>query len=608
MDSLRIAAVAVRFGMRASPLRLLCYLVLALITGMVPVMLAWFTKMLLDRLGGTATHNLTLLAFAVAGTGLLGALIPHLSRYLMAEYSRAVSLATQDRLYAKVNTFNGLRNFENPEFHNQLRVAQHTGSAAPVRVADSAINLCRTFITTAAFLGSLWTISPPITLVVLVSAIPMLIGEVRLARQRADAFVNISSRERREVFYAGLLANLQAAKEIRLFGIGDLLRTRMRVVRKEADAMRRSLDRRTVSLEGGLGLLAMLVSGGGLVWIVIRAGRGELTVGDVAMFLAAIAGVQGGLSSAATSIAFAHQDLLNFRRYLEVLDTPADLPEPAKTVALPPLRRGIELRDVWFRYSPDRPWILRGVNLFIPHGTSLGLVGRNGAGKSTLVKLICRFYDPERGAILWDGVDVRDVPIAQLRQRLSAVFQDYMHYDLSARENIGIGDLDRLDDLDAVRASARLAGIDDKISALSDGYETALTRLFLSSSGKDDGVLLSGGEWQRVALARSFMRKEPELLILDEPSSGLDAAAEYEVHQRLREHRSDRTSLLISHRLGTLRDADMIVVLADGVIIEQGRHDSLIHAEGEYAELFRMQANGYQLDTAAAAPAGFVLR
>ena len=268
------------------------------------------------------------------------------------------------------------------------------------------------------------------------------------------------------------------------------------------------------------------------------------------------------------------------------------------SIMLPPLRRGIELRDVWFRYSDNHPWVLRGVNLVIPHGCTTALVGLNGAGKSTLVKLLCRFYDPTRGAILWDGVDLREVEPAQLRDRISAVFQDHMNYDLSAAENIAVGELSALDDRTRIEAAAVTAGIHDTVHALPNGYDTLLTRIFFGAGGDEDngdaGVVLSGGQWQRIALARAFVRDRRDLMILDEPSSGLDPQAEGEVHARMREHRRDATSLLISHRLNTVKNADVIAVVEDGLVVELGSHAEVMAAGGTYARLFRLQSAGYR--------------
>jgi ATP-binding cassette subfamily B protein len=251
----------------------------------------------------------------------------------------------------------------------------------------------------------------------------------------------------------------------------------------------------------------------------------------------------------------------------------------------------------------------------IPFGAAVALVGHNGSGKSTLVKLLCRMYDPTRGAIYWDGVDLREVPVDELRQRIGAVFQDYMEYDLSAAENVALGDLDALGDRDRIAAAAERAGVHGVLSGLPRGYDTLLSRQFFGAPGEsgqtgETGVSLSGGQWQRVALARSLLRDGCDLLICDEPSAGLDPEAEYQVHTRLRAYRGGRTSLLISHRLGAIRDADHIVVLAQGQVVEEGTHGHLLAAGGTYARMFDLQAQGYRTDDArpalplAALPAG----
>ena len=257
----------------------------------------------------------------------------------------------------------------------------------------------------------------------------------------------------------------------------------------------------------------------------------------------------------------------------------------------------MELRDVWFRYGDRQPWILRGVDLVIPAGRSVGLAGLNGAGKSTLVKLLCRFYDPTRGQILWDGVDLRELCPRELRRRLGATVQDYIEYDLTARENIALGDLTALTDRGRrVEQAAELAGVHDKLTGLPHGYDTLLSRIFFSEQDKEDagtGLVLSGGQWQRLALARSLIRSDADLLILDEPSSGLDPEAEHTVHRRLRDHRAGRAGLLISHRLSALREADTIAVLEDGRIAETGPHRELVRRGGSYARLVALQACGY---------------
>jgi ATP-binding cassette subfamily B protein len=340
--------------------------------------------------------------------------------------------------------------------------------------------------------------------------------------------------------------------------------------------------------------------------------RSGITVGDVTAFLAAVAALYATAGSTAAALGQGYQALLLFGAYTALMantiDPPLDhaIPSSVRRVAgrvhnrvlpntaVPTAPRGIEFRDVWFRYQPTGAWVLRGVNFEVPHRASVGLVGLNGAGKTTLIKLLCRLYDPQRGQILWDGEDIRMLDPAAVRGRIGAVFQDFMTYDLTARENIGLGEPARMGDEAAIRRAAQIAGVHDDIAALPLGYDTTLSRVHFPDDGDERALaLLSGGQWQRLALARAFLR-DAELLILDEPSSGLDAAAEAAVHERLRALRRDRTSLLISHRLGTLRDADRLVVIDSGVVAEVGTHEDLVAAGGPYAQLFALQARGYQ--------------
>ncbi|MEE6261321.1 ABC transporter ATP-binding protein [Plantactinospora sonchi] len=588
---------------RGAPWTALPYAVLTLAAGALPVVIAWLTKLVVDGLvAGVALGTLLTHAAGLALAGLLVAVTAHVTQYLSTEVDRAVGLAAQERLFTAVDRFIGLVRFENPHFLDRLRLAQQPGgmSPYPCRAVDGVLGIGRTGFTIIGFLGSLFLLSPVMTGLVVLAGLPTLAAQLALSRRRARMIWEIGPAERREFFYSGLLSTVEAAKEVRLFGIGAFLRDRMLANRRVADVAKRAMDRQQVRVQAGLGLLAATVSGGGLLWAVSSAHQGRLAVGDIMMFAAAVAGVQGALTTLAGDIARTHQALSMFDHYVAVTAAGPDLPLAAAPRKVPPLRTGIEVRDVWFRYSTRHEWALRGVDLHIPHGQALALVGRNGAGKSTLVKLLCRLYDPTRGAILWDGVDIREFDVAELRVRIGAVFQDYMEYDMTAAENIALGDLESLDDRRRIRAAAEQAGIDDTLSGLPHGYDTLLSRLFFSEDDRQNpetGVVLSGGQWQRLALARAFLRDRRDLMILDEPSSGMDAEAEHRIHASLTAHRGGQTSLLISHRLGAVRDADQIVVLAGGRVVEQGDHRTLVAAGGDYAHLFALQAAGYQPET-----------
>jgi ATP-binding cassette, subfamily B, bacterial len=590
--------LACALAVKAAPGTLAGYVILTLAVGTLPVATAWLTKMVLDGLvSGAPLHTLVQQGAGLSAAGVVTGTVPHATQYLRAELDRQVGLLTQDRLFAAIDGFVGLGRFEDPHFLDRLRLAQQAGRMTPNQLVNGTLGIGQAVTTIAGFLGSLYLISALMAVLVLASGVPTLIAEIALSRRRVKMYWGLGPVERRESFYSSLLSSVEAAKETRLLGIGAFLRARMLADRRTSNAARRSVDRREAFVQSGLGLLAALVSGGGLMWAVSAARAGHLSIGDITVFVGAVAGVQGAVTMLTAQIASSHEALLMFDHFVAVTTAGPELPTAASPRALPPLHGEIELRDVWFRYSAEQPWILRGVNLRIPYGQTLTLVGLNGAGKSTLVKLLCRFYDPTRGAVLWDGVDLREIEPAELRQRIGAVFQDYMRYDMTAAENVGLGDLEAFEDTSRIQAAARRADIHGTLIGLPRGYDTLLSRMFFMESEKDApeaGVVLSGGQWQRLALARAFLRDKRDLMILDEPSAGLDAEAEHEIHASLTQHRKGQTSLLISHRLGAVRDADAIVVLRDGVIVEQGNHASLMADDGDYARLFRLQASGYQ--------------
>lgn len=587
---------ALLVAVRTAPGWVALQAVLTVLSAVAPVATVWLMKAVLDAL---TSHRTGLLLPATAGlvaAGLATTVLPAIGKYGQAQLGRLLGRRGQADLYRATERLTGLARLEDPAFRDRLRLAQQAGRTGPGAVLSGVLGISRDILMVAGMIGVLAAISPVMVAVALLGLAPALAAQVKLAKARARTQWQISPVQRRELFYAELLTSPAAAMELRLLGLSGLFRGRMLAELATADTKCRRLDGRELRVQAALGLLSAAMLGGGLAWAVTAAGRGELTAGAVSAFAGAVAALLGGLGGLVSQVAETYQALIMYGHHRAVLAAEPDLPAAAEPRPVPPLRHGIELRDVWFRYGPDQPWVLRGVDLVVPYGKAVALVGLNGAGKSTLVKLLCRFYDPERGSVRWDGIDLRDLSVAGLRDRIGAVFQEHMEYELSIAENIGVGEVSALGDNARIEAAAQRAGMDRTIRALPRGYRTLLSRMFMDTEDGDPhvGLLLSGGQRQRLAVARAFMRDRRDLLILDEPSSGLDAAAEHDIHRRLRERRQDATSVLISHRLNTVRDADRIVVLAGGRVVEQGTHDELLSAGGGYAELFELQASGYQ--------------
>ncbi len=593
---LQTIGAALRLQLAAAPVAAAVLLVLALAGGSVAALVGWLTQQLFDELARGAAidaHRATMFAIATALSGGSAIVVFQLGAYLELAARAKVTLRVERSLMTKVVALAGLRHFEDPSFLARLRLAEEAAHEAPQELTSLATSLFRAVVSVVTLTAVVAAVAPAIAgLLLVVGAVGL---GAQLVRNRWSAQVSeaLVHTHRWRDFYRALLIDVRAAKEIRLFGLGELLLGRLTRASGKAAAGELCVAGRGVAIQAALAATTAIVTAGSTWVIVGRVIEGRATLGAVSLFLAAVAGIQNAFGGVVFQLGAAGRNALTFRNYLEVMELPTT--PPGQLPDAPALRRGIEIRDAWFRYTPDGPWVLRGVDLWIPAGETVGVVGLNGAGKTTLIKLLCRFYDLERGQILWDGADVRGLDTASLHRRMSATFQDFMTYEFSAAENIGLGNAATLDDHDRIRAAARLADIDEQLAALPNGFATTLSRTLVAEDGAAEaaGTTLSVGQWQRVALARSLTRPDADLLLLDEPSSGLDAEAEHRVHRTLARHGAGRTRLLISHRLGSLRGADRIAVLGQGRICELGTHDELIARGGAYARLFSLQAAGY---------------
>jgi ATP-binding cassette subfamily B protein len=589
----RVLREAVALSWRANAGATVLLWVLAATGGFTPALAAWLARLLIDDLVQHVPDEgraLLLVAGGAAAT-LLTVVCGQVGTLVSASLQRAITLTVQDTLYAKVDSWPGLRYFEDPAVQDRLRLAEQGAGVAPQSATALMSEALSGIITIASFTGALVLLWPPIGALLAVAAVPAIAAQRSAARRGTRvAELNISA-IRRQVMFERLLTDPSTAKEVRIYGLGHLLRAWLLTSLRQTTGRDMIAARRSVRSQSGLGLLAAAVTALAGIIAVREVIDGRLTLGGMTLVTAAVVGVQSALGGLMSQAGATMQALALMRHYVELLAMPPDLPDG--TLAAPPLRNAIEFRDVWFRYDPAGPWVLRGVTLTLPAGQATGLVGVNGAGKSTLVRLLCRLYDPDRGEIRWDGADIRSFRVETLRRRLAATFQDFARYEMSAADNIGVGDIPRMGDRSAVRGAAAAVGLDATLAGLPEGYDTLLSQVFLDNE-EQRGVYLSGGQWQRVALARSLMRDDPDLVILDEPNSGLDAEAEDELHRALLDRRSRATTLLISHRLGALRDADRLVVLSDGKVEQQGTHAELLTLGGGYARLFRLQAAGYR--------------
>ena len=586
---------------QASPLLCLLSLILTLIQALVPVGTAWIMKLIFDEVQRSLTTDATVemstiftLIFFQAILLLVSKILPSVQQYYSKELGRSLKIEIQRNVYEQINRFAGIRYYESPEFHDLFRLSQQGAQMGPEMMINTMTGMVRGVTTLISFIVVVAALSYWMVGLLLLTIIPQLLIMTKIGGQRFSLAFELSSDERKSFYYGHILGATENAKEIRLFGLGGYLLDKLIDSYTHIHAAEREQDRRELRLTSGLELLATGVTAVTFGVIVIRAVRRFITLGDVTLYHSAIGAVQGSLHEIVFGMAQLNENALFFSHYDRLMKLPQPIEVTPDPLPMPPLAGVIELKDVWFRYADNLPWILKGVNLTLPIGSCLALVGLNGAGKSTLVKLLTRMYDPTKGEILWDGVDINRFDPADYRAKLGTVFQDFVNYDLSARENIGLGNIELIEDLPAIRNAAYQAGAAPFIESLPEQYDTILSR-WLLDGGDEAGTDLSGGQWQRIAIARTFMR-QADLLMLDEPTAALDAEAEYDMYARFTSLIEGKTAILISHRFSTVRMADRIAVLAGGEIVEEGAHADLMkRPNGIYRELYRKQAERYEM-------------
>ena len=480
-----------------------------------------------------------------------------------------------------------LAHFEDSEFYDKLTRARREASSRPLSLVTRTFGLGQNAISLVSYGSLLFQFSPWAVAVLLLAGLPSFLAETKFSGDAFRLFRWRSPETRMQLYLETVLAREDHAKEVKLFGLGPLLLGRYRDIFDKLYRDDRDLTVRRESWGFGLGLLGTLTLYGAYAWIAASTVVARISLGQMTMYLMLFRQGQAAVSAMLSAIGGMYEDNLYLSTLYEYLETPVP---PSLGVAQRGAKPddGIRFEHVGFTYPGASEPALHDIDLHIRPGESLALVGQNGSGKTTLIKLLTRLYSPDSGRILLDGTDLRDWDESTLLQRIGVIFQDFARYQMRVGENVGAGDVSHFEDEARWREASDKGMASDFIDSLPAGFQTPLGKWF------NDGRELSGGQWQKIALARAFMRSRADILVLDEPTAAMDAQAEATIFERFRELAGGRIAILISHRFSTVRMADQIIVIQDGRIVEHGSHEQLMAQAGHYAHLFSLQAQGYR--------------
>jgi ATP-binding cassette subfamily B protein len=586
---------AVGFVAEAAPGWSLLGAGLVILQGLLPLASLYLMKLIVDAvIAGVAAPD-PKAAFAriaayvglAAGVALATAALQSAGQFVKEAQGLRVADHMTGMLHAKSVEVD-LAYYEDPRYFDTLHRAQEEAPYRPVAIVGGLLQIGQATVSLAAMAALLVTLHWGVALVLVAATVPGVLVKAGTARARYRWRRARTARERLAGYFGWLLTHPTYAKEVRLFGLGAPFMRRFRDVRGELRREILAISARRSALDLATQAVATAAVFGSYGFIAHRALGGAITVGGLVMYFQAFQRGLGSLRDVLGGLADLYEHNLFLANLVEFLGLDTKVREPDRPAPIPrPIRRGVVFDGVWFRYPSTTRDVLRDVRLTIGAGEIVALVGDNGSGKTTLVKLLCRLYDPTAGSITLDGTDLRRFGVAELRREIGVLFQDYARYDLTAAENIRIGDAELSEGDPRVAEAARAAGADAIIARLPHGYATTLGAMF------EDGEQLSVGEWQKIALARAFVR-DAQLVVLDEPTSSLDAKSEFEAFTRFRRLATGRSGILISHRFSTVRMADRIYVLEDGTIAEAGTHAELIRRGGTYARLFDLQAAPYR--------------
>jgi ATP-binding cassette subfamily B protein len=567
----------------------------ALFTGLLPISQAWVGKLIVDAVVAAVTNRTApLTAFWTTAPYLVVEFVLLTIGTALNQVRSLAEHMLNARLGNSINTAIirkalslDLHFFEDAQFYDKLQNARRESNWRAMSIINTSFNLASNSITLASFAVGLLAFSPLVALVLFGATIPSFVVQTRYSKLTFRLLTWRAPEFRKMNYLEHLLTVDHSAKEIKLFGLGEPLLSRYQDLFWQFYKEDAGLARRRSLISVLWGLLATASYYGSYAWIVWRTVNGAITIGDMTFYLTLFRQSQGTFQGIFYNTGQLYESGLFLENLFGFLGLAPQMIKGKGRKVPRPIREGIEFRGLSFRYPDREEYALRDVNLVVRPGEKIALVGANGAGKTTLIKLLTRLYDPTEGAILLDGVDLREYELDDLRECIGVIFQDFVRYQVSARENIGFGQIDELENEPRIRSASERGGADEVVAKLPKGYDTVLGRWF------EKGAELSGGQWQKIALGRAFMR-DSEVLVLDEPTAALDAEREYEIFQRFRELTAGRIAFLISHRFSTVRMADRIVVIEGGTLTEIGTHQELIALDGTYARLFNMQAEGYR--------------
>ncbi len=582
---------------KSSPRGLVAITILVVAASLLPVSVAWVGKIIIDAV--VAAHG---------STGAVhDAAVARVWHWVLVELALVIGIGLVERFVALVRQLVGsrlaidlavlimeksltldLQHYEDAQFYDKLTRARREASMRPLSLVQQNFQIVRSALTLAGYAALLISFSPWVVLGLLLAAVPAFVAEAKFSGV-AYRLRNWRSPDARKLSYLEyLIGNDEHVKEMKLFGLGPMMLSRYKVLSETFFAEDRKLAVKRFGWTAALSLISTGAYYGCYVAVALGAAAGRVTIGEMTLYVVAFRAGQGAFQNILSAIGGMYEDNLYMANLFEFLGiTTGRAPQLGDAT---PVRaeKGIRFENVGFRYPGKEEWALRNISVFIPAGQTLALVGQNGAGKTTFIKLLTRLYEPTEGRVLLDGRDLASWDETALRRRVGVIFQDFNQYQFALRENVGFGSIEHLADEPRIVRAVDRGGAKEFVATLKSGLETQLGRWF------NDGAELSGGQWQRVALSRAFMREEADILVLDEPTAALDAEAEHAIFERFRTLTRGRTAILISHRFPTVRMADRILVVEGGKLMEEGSHAELLERGGIYARLFSLQAEGYR--------------